>query len=122
MLASQTALPPLQKYIQEKKTGSVSQKINVKMTAAGRRFEDLDWTRSESGGPSLPGVLMRIHCELEQVHVAGDHDVVIARVLDLEDGESGRPMLFYRGRLSVSERRTSSARDDAPESIDDYWG
>ncbi|MEO7752684.1 MAG: flavin reductase family protein [Terracoccus sp.] len=91
-------------------------------SSAGRRFEDLDWTPSESGGPSLPGVLMRIHCELEQVHVAGDHDVVIARVLDLEDGESGRPMLFYRGRLSVTERRTSSARDDAPESIDDYWG
>ncbi len=92
----------------------------------------LDWAPSVHGGPSLPGVLMRVHCAVEQVHVAGDHDVVIGRVLDLEDGESGRPMLFYRGRLTVTERRTASAFEGAAEDIegtadsartlDDYWG
>jgi flavin reductase (DIM6/NTAB) family NADH-FMN oxidoreductase RutF len=91
----------------------------------GARFEGLDWARSEHGGPSLPGVLMRVHCSVEQVHVAGDHDVVVGRVLDLEDGESGRPMLFYRGRLTVTERRTSSVSDETAETaeaMDDYWG
>lgn len=95
-------------------------------SADGARFDGLDWTPSDRGGPSLPGVLMRVHCSVEQVHVAGDHDVVVGRVLDLEDGESGRPMLFYRGRLTVTERRTSSATDepvgDSPEAMDDYWG
>jgi hypothetical protein len=46
-------------------------------------------------------------------------------VLDLEDGESGRPMLFYRGRLTVTERRTSSVSDEtdgAAGAMDDYWG
>jgi 3-hydroxy-9,10-secoandrosta-1,3,5(10)-triene-9,17-dione monooxygenase reductase component len=88
----------------------------------GRRFEGLDWTPSEHGGPSLTGVIMRVHCSVEQVHVAGDHDVVVGRVLDLEDGESGRPMLFYRGRLTVTERQGRTARDDTPEAMDDYWG
>lgn len=88
----------------------------------GARFEGLDWEPSAQGGPSLPGVLVRLHCAVEQVHVAGDHDVVIGRVLDIEDTEPGRPMLFYRGRLTVTERRTSSARDDGPEPLDDYWG
>ena len=91
-------------------------------STAGRRFEGLEWTPSEHGGPSLPGVLMRIHCAVEQVHVAGDHDVVIGRVLDLEDGASGRPMLFYRGRFTVTERRTSAVVDDELEPPDDYWG
>jgi 3-hydroxy-9,10-secoandrosta-1,3,5(10)-triene-9,17-dione monooxygenase reductase component len=70
-------------------------------------------------------VLMRIHCSVEQVHVAGDHDVVVGRVLDLEDGESGRPMLFYRGRFTVTERRTPPGPDDGEagaEPMDDYWG
>ncbi len=89
---------------------------------AGRRFEGLDWLQARSGGPGLPGVLKRIHCTVEQVHVAGDHDVVIGRVVELEDGELGRPMLFYRGRLSVTERRTSSGGDDTGEALDDYWG
>jgi flavin reductase (DIM6/NTAB) family NADH-FMN oxidoreductase RutF len=88
----------------------------------GARFEGLEWEPSEHGGPSLPGVLVRVHCAVEQVHVAGDHDVVIGRVLDIEDTEPGRPMLFYRGRFTVTERRTSSARDDGPELLDDYWG
>ena len=91
-------------------------------STAGRRFEGLEWSASEHGGPSLPGAIVRIHCTVEQVHVAGDHDVVIGRVRGLEDGEAGRPMLFYRGRFTVTERRGSSARDDAPEPMDDYWG
>lgn len=86
----------------------------------GARFDGLDWEASGAGGPSLPGALMRIHCRLDQVHVAGDHDVVIGRVEALDDRGSGRPMLFYRGRFSVTERRT--AGDEGPEPLDDYWG
>lgn len=89
----------------------------------GARFEDLHWLPSEVGGPSLPGALMRIHCAVEQVHVAGDHDVVIGRVLGLDDSGAGRPMLFYRGRFTVTERRTSTSADGSgPEPLDDYWG
>ncbi|WP_374968906.1 flavin reductase family protein [Terrabacter sp. BE26] len=93
-------------------------------SSTGARFEGLHWTRSVHGGPSLPGVLVRVHCSVEQVHVAGDHDVVIGRVHDLEEGRPGRPMLFYRGRLTVTERRTSPAPDGgaALDATDDYWG
>ncbi|HET7397559.1 MAG TPA: flavin reductase family protein [Intrasporangium sp.] len=88
----------------------------------GRRYDGLDWELSPHGAPSLPGVLMRVHGEVAQVHEAGDHDVVIGRVLGLEDGEPGRPMLFYRGRFTVTERRTSAARGEAPDGRDDFWG
>ena len=91
---------------------------------AGLRFEGLSWERSAQGGPSLPGALVRVHCRVEQVHPAGDHDVVIGRVVGLDDAETGRPMLFYRGRFSVTERRASGSADNAPsdELLDDYWG
>ncbi|WP_345505437.1 flavin reductase family protein [Terrabacter aeriphilus] len=96
-------------------------------SAAGARFDGLDWERSGPGGPSLPGALVRVHCTVEQVHVAGDHDVVVGRVRGLDDGSSGRPMLFYRGRFTVTERRGSAvAADTSDESgvepMDDYWG
>lgn len=95
--------------------------VNRFGTAAGRRFEGLDWELSPHGAPALPGVLIRIHCAIEDVRVAGDHDVVIGRVLDIEEGGPGRPMLFYRGRFSVTER-ASSVRDEVPGGWDDYWG
>ncbi|MEO7130728.1 MAG: flavin reductase family protein [Dermatophilaceae bacterium] len=91
-------------------------------SASGQRFEGLEWEPSQQGSPSLPGVLMRVHAAVEEVHAAGDHDVIIGHVVQLEDGEPGRPMLFYRGRFSVTERRTSSGREDAPAAADDYWG
>ncbi|MDV3221524.1 flavin reductase family protein [Intrasporangium sp.] len=88
----------------------------------GRRFEGLDWYPSETGGPSLADALMRIHCTIEQVHVAGDHDVVIGRVRGLDDTGRGRPMLFYRGQLTVIEEVPSEREGAASEALDDYWG
>lgn len=68
-----------------------------------RRFEELAWERSAWDTPSLPGVLMRVHAEVEDVHVAGDHDVVIGRVLQLETPQDGRPLLFFRGTFGVEQ-------------------
>lgn len=67
----------------------------------GSRFADLDWHRSPWDTPVLPGVLMRAHCDIEDVHAAGDHDVVIGRVLALESRDHGRPLMFFRGRFGL---------------------
>ena len=88
---------------------------------SGGRFDGLDWYPSADGGPSLAEALMRIHCSVDQVHVAGDHDVVIGRVLSVDDTGAGRPMLFYRGTFTVTEKIAEAAGPDA-EAADDYWG
>ena len=67
----------------------------------GRRFEGLDWTRSRWDTPSLPLTLMRVHAEVEDVHTAGDHDVVIGRVRELESPRTDPPLLFFRGSFGV---------------------
>ncbi|MFF2732435.1 flavin reductase family protein [Streptomyces sp. NPDC058008] len=69
----------------------------------GAKYEGLGWDLSPWGTPSLRGVLMRAHAEVYAVHAAGDHDVVIGRVLELETETSAeqRPMLFFRGRFGV---------------------
>jgi flavin reductase (DIM6/NTAB) family NADH-FMN oxidoreductase RutF len=56
------------------------------------------WERSTR---AFPDVLCRVHAEIETVHVAGDHDIVIGRVLDLENPVDDSPLVFYRGRFGL---------------------
>ncbi|MFF9542518.1 flavin reductase family protein [Streptomyces albidoflavus] len=85
----------------------------------GRKFEDVPWAPSSWGTPSLAGVLMRVHADVEQVVPAGDHDVVVGRVLATERLSESRPMIFFRGGFSLPASLTTSApapgpRPDAP--------
>jgi 3-hydroxy-9,10-secoandrosta-1,3,5(10)-triene-9,17-dione monooxygenase reductase component len=50
-----------------------------------------------TGAPVLHDVLAWIDCEIDAVHEAGDHWIVVGRVLDLEIGHEGRPLVFFRG-------------------------
>ncbi len=71
-------------------------------SSRGRRFEELDWGIGASGCPTLPEVLLRVHAEVETVHVAGDHDIVIGRVTALDEVRArATPMLFYRGMFGL---------------------
>ncbi|WP_346092324.1 flavin reductase family protein [Streptomyces olivaceiscleroticus] len=65
----------------------------------GRKYEGLCWELSRWGTPSLPGALLRVHAEIADVYGAGDHDVVIGRVLALEPGREARPLLYLRGQF-----------------------
>lgn len=63
------------------------------------KFAGLDWTPAAgTGSPVLPDVLGWIDCEIDAVHEAGDHVIVVGRVLDLAAAESDRgPLLFFQG-------------------------
>lgn len=50
-----------------------------------------------SGAPLLAGVLAWIDCEIDVVHEAGDHWIVIGRVHDLDVAREGAPLVFFRG-------------------------
>ena len=50
-----------------------------------------------TGAPVLDNVLAWIDCEIDAVHEAGDHWIVVGRVLDLEIGHEGGPLVFFRG-------------------------
>ncbi len=60
------------------------------------KFAGVGWTHASSGSPILEGVLAWVDCELEQIVDAGDHELVVGRVLDL-GASPGAPLVFYRG-------------------------
>ncbi|MEV0588192.1 flavin reductase family protein [Nonomuraea sp. NPDC050310] len=63
----------------------------------GDKFAGLEWTSSPGGNPVLDGALAWIDCAVEAEHPAGDHVIVVARVLQLDTHADGGPLLFFRG-------------------------
>jgi flavin reductase (DIM6/NTAB) family NADH-FMN oxidoreductase RutF len=60
------------------------------------KFAGVGWSPAPTGTPRLHDALAWVDCTVETVHDAGDHYLVVARVVGLETGV-GRPLLFYRG-------------------------
>lgn len=80
--------------------------------SGGDKFAGVDWYPARRGGaPVIEGSLAWVDCELELVHDAGDHELVIGRVLDLGVGD-GLPLLFYNsGFAGLAVGAPSGAAD-----------
>jgi len=84
-------------------------------TAGADKFAGIAWSPSASGAPVLAGVLTWVGCEVEVVHEAGDHHVVIGRVTELGPVGTEAPLLFYRGRYGVT---AAAPAGGPPEVVD----
>lgn len=62
------------------------------------KFAGVGWRPAVgTGAPVLSDVLAWIDCEIDAVHEAGDHWIVVGRVIELEVGHEGGPLVFFRG-------------------------
>lgn len=74
------------------------QAVCAQMAAkGGDKFAGLAWTGSPGGNPVLEGALAWLDCAVEDEHLAGDHMIVVARVLQLDTHADGGPLVFFRG-------------------------
>ena len=69
-------------------------------TSGNDKFDGVSWHETP-WGPSLDGVLATVGCDIEAVHPAGDHDVVIGRVRRLVTHREAGPLLFFRGQFGL---------------------
>jgi 3-hydroxy-9,10-secoandrosta-1,3,5(10)-triene-9,17-dione monooxygenase reductase component len=83
--------------------------------SAADKFDGVSWTPAANGAPILAGALAWAACSVEDVHEAGDHFIVIARVTELGECVPGEPLLFYRGRFTLS---AATGEDELPEVVD----
>ena len=69
------------------------------------KFAGIHWEAApETGSPLLPGTLGYVDCSIHRVHEAGDHYVVIGRVLDLDLTDApGEPLLFFEGGYRTTQ-------------------
>ncbi|WP_432493286.1 flavin reductase family protein [Kineococcus auxinigenes] len=62
------------------------------------RFERFGWHRTDTGGHVVPGAAAWVDCEVHDVVPAGDHDIVLARVLALgANPDVAQSLAFSRG-------------------------
>jgi flavin reductase (DIM6/NTAB) family NADH-FMN oxidoreductase RutF/DNA-binding IclR family transcriptional regulator len=65
--------------------------------SGGDKFGDLRWNSAGTLSPVIDGCIAWIDCEIDHVHRAGDHDIVIGRVRELDIGEPSLPLVFFQG-------------------------
>ncbi|GAB3615866.1 flavin reductase family protein [Okibacterium endophyticum] len=79
------------------------------------KFAGVEWTPAPSGSPLLAGAIAWLDCDIEAVHPAGDHLIVLGRVRTLELAEHGKPLVFYKsrfGKLSPTPLRHTEWNDE----------
>lgn len=79
------------------------QQISDVFAQAGQAA-DMPWSTRGTSAPILDGALAYVECALEAEHDAGDHTIVVGRVIGfgaLRDG--AEPLLYFRGGYGVAE-------------------
>lgn len=61
------------------------------------KFAGVAHSASAHGNPILDGAVAWIDCDRHAITDAGDHEMVTGRILDLDVGGGGLPLLFFRG-------------------------
>jgi len=64
--------------------------------SGGDKFQGVGWRPGPTGSPIIDDVLAWVDCRIDGSHEAGDHLLVVGRVVDMGYGR-GHPLLFYRG-------------------------
>jgi len=64
---------------------------------AENKFEGVAHRTSDFGPPIIEDSVAWIDCDLDAVHEAGDHFIVIGRVRSLDVANAGNPLLFLKG-------------------------
>jgi flavin reductase (DIM6/NTAB) family NADH-FMN oxidoreductase RutF len=70
----------------------------IALATPGAPFAEEHMTRSSDGFVIVRGAAATQHCEVAETIAAGDHDLVLGRVVGITHG-GGEPLVFHRGRL-----------------------
>lgn len=78
--------------------GVASWFANPKRPQGRAQFDNVDWWPGRAtGAPVIRGCLAWLECAVAERVSAGDHLVLIGRVLDLGRSAAGEPLVFFNG-------------------------
>lgn len=65
------------------------------------KFDGVNWVKSPSGQPELPGCIATIDCTIHSQIELGDHYMVVGHVQALDNiDDAGDAMAFYKGKVT----------------------
>ena len=66
---------------------------------SGDRFERLDWTTTDGGAVLLEGAAVSFGCSVVEEIAAGDHQLVLLRIEELNFQPAVNPLIFHGSRF-----------------------
>lgn len=82
--------------------GRKHERFAMRATPAGAdRFAGLNWELGPRGAPLLTDALATLECEILAEHPAGDHSIVIGRVVDVRISPLKDPLVFFAGAFGA---------------------
>jgi flavin reductase (DIM6/NTAB) family NADH-FMN oxidoreductase RutF len=66
---------------------------------SGDRFERLAWSATDGGAVLLEGAAMSLECSVAEEIAAGDHQLVLLRIEELEFKPTVNPLVFHASRF-----------------------
>lgn len=75
------------------------------------KFAGVDWHAAPTGSPILDDAVAWIDCRTEVIHSAGDHDIVVGRVIDLDVAAPRPSLLFFQGGYGSFSAHSLVARN-----------
>lgn len=64
-----------------------------------RRFDELDWRATDDGAVLLDRASAWLDCSVVQEVPAGDHDIIVLQVHDLDADQAIHPLVFHASRF-----------------------
>lgn len=82
--------------------GTEHQDVSARLARQGSHSLDgIALKPTRLGPPALADALAIFECEAEAVHDAGDHAILIGRVVQFSRHENGAPLVFFRGKYGA---------------------
>ena len=70
------------------------------------KWNGIDYIEGESGAPLLTNCLATLECAMSDIHIAGDHAIVVGRALTAaHQADKGEALLYYRADYARLEQR-----------------
>lgn len=80
----------------------------------GDKFAGISYRLSANGSPVIDDIVAWIDCALHAVHEAGDHFIVLGRVMALDVARADQPLLFFRGQYGDFTPMLDPVQEMAP--------
>lgn len=82
--------------------GTAHRNVSVRLAAPGsHNLEGIELIETACGPPALADALAFFECAREAAYEAGDHVILVGRVLRFARREAGAPLVFFQGRYGA---------------------
>ncbi|HEY4941776.1 MAG TPA: flavin reductase family protein [Rhizomicrobium sp.] len=82
--------------------GTEHREVSARLATQGNHSLDgIALLATKLGPPALADALAIFECEAEAMHEAGDHAILIGRVVHFSRHDDGAPLVFFRGKYGA---------------------